>query len=574
MSADDSNTNKSWIDPIVGLSSYPVSYRAHDDYASSMTIYYEQEKLPESAVMKNNNAIAEKQASYIFFGGNCFITFMVVLFTVFNFSADKALQNYVLLIAMLSGMISLGTILALNYWYLFLSHKGRFKSLTSLIVPHVINITPKKFNLGWQLGGVTIFSLPVNWSSIALIYVERHEEAGEEYKALVVKNYSGEALTFDSRCFKNDNEFNLLVSILSKTAKHATNHPAFSLAIQPVAQLSITRVISWERHFGVGLSGIFKKKKKKESFDQFILPKGTTLHKGRYEIEESLRLNRKGVTYLAKTHDKKIEEGKDFNLVGIRSQSKAIAYSDINSVWIKQLIIPDFKNWQKLCHLIGRFDSEITAAAQYGHHDVIRWIDVFVERDRAFIVFAALEGDTLQSQIKDKGPLDEFATINNAIKIADIVKALQTLRIDVEDISGHLMKEGGFGFLDPESFLVTPEGGMKLIDLPIEEQIRSQANVTLTRSLFYSAPETMEGAIVKQSDIYSLGAIMYFMLTGKRPDALTVLHPKNVIPEISEELDSIIAEMTAQRLDERIKDIQTVKLRLMELLAELEIKAK
>lgn len=574
MSTDDTNTNKSWIDPIVGLSSYPVSFRTHEDYATSMTIYYEQEKLSESIAKQNNNALAQRQASYVFFGGNVLVTLMVVLLAVFSIRSESDIRQYLLLIACGSGLVSLATIFALNYWYLFLGHKGRFKSLAALSIPHMINITPKKFTLGWKLGGMTIFSLPVNWSSIALIYVERHEEAGEEYKALVVKNYSGEALTFDSRCFKSESEFKLLVSVLSKAAKHATTHPAFSLAIQPVAKLPILRVISWERHFGVGMSGIFKKKRKVEKFDQYVLPEGTALNNGRYEIKDTLCLTKKGVTYLAKTHDKKIEEGKDFNLVGVRSQSKSISYSEITSVWIKQLIVPQSMNWQKLCHMINRLDSEVSAAAQYGHHDVIRWIDVFAERDRVFVVFAALQGDTLYNAIKENGPLDEHTAIDTAIKIADIIKALQTLRIDIEDISGHFMKEGGFGFLDPESFLLTPDGGLKLIDLPIEEQIRSEANITPTRSIYYSAPEALEGAVVKQSDIYSLGAIMYFMLTGSRPETLTVLHPKNTIPEISDELDSIIAEMTAQKLNGRVEGIHTVKLRLMEILADLEVKSK
>jgi serine/threonine-protein kinase len=75
----------------------------------------------------------------------------------------------------------------------------------------------------------------------------------------------------------------------------------------------------------------------------------------------------------------------------------------------------------------------------------------------------------------------------------------------------------------------------------------------------YLPPEQFRGQPTPQSDIYSMGASLFYILTGEDPEPISQQHPRKLKPEISEALDRAIAACTAIELGERYASAQEVE---------------
>jgi serine/threonine protein kinase len=93
----------------------------------------------------------------------------------------------------------------------------------------------------------------------------------------------------------------------------------------------------------------------------------------------------------------------------------------------------------------------------------------------------------------------------------------------------------------------------------------STATGTLVGKQAYIAPEQFRGKTQLLSDIYSLGCTMYFLLTGKDPEPLTVSRPKDAGVAISDELDDLIAACTELDTTARIQTAEDVWQRIQQI---------
>jgi serine/threonine protein kinase len=110
-------------------------------------------------------------------------------------------------------------------------------------------------------------------------------------------------------------------------------------------------------------------------------------------------------------------------------------------------------------------------------------------------------------------------------------------------------------------------GVVKLIDFNVAQQLEAQTTKTVVGKHSYIPPEQFRGKAVPQSDIYSLGATLSYLLTGKDPEPITQAHPRETNGAVSEELDSIIAKSTALGLSTRYQTCQELKTDLISLLS-------
>jgi len=112
------------------------------------------------------------------------------------------------------------------------------------------------------------------------------------------------------------------------------------------------------------------------------------------------------------------------------------------------------------------------------------------------------------------------------------------------------------------------DGFLKLIDFNVAQQMHSNATRTVVGKQSYIPPEQFRGKATTQSDVYAMGASLYFLLTGKEPEPITTAHPKSVIEGLSPQLDGIIAKMTAVEAEVRFTCAELAKEELEQLLAE------
>ena len=158
---------------------------------------------------------------------------------------------------------------------------------------------------------------------------------------------------------------------------------------------------------------------------------------------------------------------------------------------------------------IKRFEVEAQSAASITHPNIVSVYDVGVDGNLHYIVMELIKGKTLKEIIiEEKGPLPWKWSVNIAIQIASALEVAHRNNIVHRDIK-------------PHNIIITEDGVAKVTDFGIAKAV---SNSTITAfgttmgSVHYFSPEHARGGFTDaKSDLYSLGVVMYEMLTGKVP---------------------------------------------------------
>lgn len=158
---------------------------------------------------------------------------------------------------------------------------------------------------------------------------------------------------------------------------------------------------------------------------------------------------------------------------------------------------------------IKRFEVEAQSAARLTHPNIVSIYDVGVEGNLYYIVMELIQGKTLKEIIiEEKGPLPWKWSVNVAIQIASALEMAHRNNIIHRDIK-------------PHNIIITEDGIAKVTDFGIAKAV---SNSTITAfgttigSVHYFSPEHARGGFTDaKSDIYSLGVVMYEMVTGTVP---------------------------------------------------------
>lgn len=154
-----------------------------------------------------------------------------------------------------------------------------------------------------------------------------------------------------------------------------------------------------------------------------------------------------------------------------------------------------------------RFHTESQAVAMLSHPNIVSVYDVSRSGDADYIVMELIEGITLKQYLEKKGNLNWRETLHFSMQIAKALEHAHSRGIVHRDIK-------------PHNIMILKDGSIKVADFGIA-RVGSAQN-TLTRealgSVHYISPEQAKGARVdNRSDLYSLGVVMYEMLTGRTP---------------------------------------------------------
>lgn len=161
---------------------------------------------------------------------------------------------------------------------------------------------------------------------------------------------------------------------------------------------------------------------------------------------------------------------------------------------------------------IKKFRRESQAAASLSHPNIVSIYDVGMERiddhDVYYIVMEYIKGKTLKDLIKEKRKLSVEETIDYSIQIAEALEHAHKNHIVHRDIK-------------PHNIMITEDGRVKVTDFGIARAATFSTvtnTSTVVGSVHYFSPEQARGRYTdEKSDIYSLGIVMYEMITGKVP---------------------------------------------------------
>ena len=220
---------------------------------------------------------------------------------------------------------------------------------------------------------------------------------------------------------------------------------------------------------------------------------------------------------------------------------------------------------------LERFRREARAVARLNHPHVVTVIDAGEDDGAPYIVFEYVEGETLKDRIRRLGRLPVSEAVAYAIEIGRALECAHASRLVHRDVK-------------PQNVLIDPDGRAKVTDFGIARSLEAQGLTATGRVLGttdYVSPEQALGhEVTGQSDIYSLGIVLYEMLTGEVPYsadtqvAVAMKHVREPLPdvqrrrpEISAALAAVVERATAKETQNRYQAVGQMVHDLEEVLA-------
>ncbi len=189
-----------------------------------------------------------------------------------------------------------------------------------------------------------------------------------------------------------------------------------------------------------------------------------------------------------------------------------------------------------------KFEREADVLSQLDHPSIPKVSDRFSEQNRHYFVMEYVPGETLEAKLKAAGGrLDQSEVVDLALQICVALNYLHTRTPPVV-----------YRDLKPSNVMVTPEGQVKLIDFGIARHFIRQG--TRVGTIGYAAPEQYQGESEPRSDVYSLGATLHHLLSGRDPTRFPFDFPplSTLAPGCNPELDTLISEALRRERTERV----------------------
>lgn len=275
-----------------------------------------------------------------------------------------------------------------------------------------------------------------------------------------------------------------------------------------------------------------------------FLPSGHKLHQ-RYFIQSSIGQGGFGITYLA--YDQKLDQEVCIKELFISGNSTRGANQKVSSQDMGEFSFSDF---------VERFIQECRKLARFQHPNIVRVLDIFQDNCTAYIVMEYIRGETLKQKIQRTGPMNEKAAISLISQLLDAVEEVHNRRMLHRDIK-------------PDNVLITPEGKLVLIDFGSAREFAEGKTTTQTAMLTPGfAPIEQYSTRAQRgsyTDIYALGATLYFLLTGEKPIPVTdrvaedLIPPHKINPEISTQVSSAVMLAMEMKPENRFQSVDEIR---------------
>lgn len=249
----------------------------------------------------------------------------------------------------------------------------------------------------------------------------------------------------------------------------------------------------------------------------------TTLQDGRFEVFGQLGVGGQGTAYEARQ-----DNGEDAVL--------------------KEFILPVYVDINVRKQALERMQNEVRMLKALNHEKIVKLKDFFVEDHRGYLVLEKIDGLSLRMIVDVDGKMDEKRVVQMAHQMCDMLVYLHGLSPPIVHRD-----------FTPDNLILRKDGMLKLVDFNVAQQKEHTVTSTVVGKQAYLPPEQFRGKPTPQSDIYAMGATLYFLLTGVDPEPISIAHPQEREASISSELDLLVARATALDTGLRHQNIEELK---------------
>ncbi|MFA7337604.1 MAG: serine/threonine-protein kinase [Candidatus Obscuribacterales bacterium] len=269
-----------------------------------------------------------------------------------------------------------------------------------------------------------------------------------------------------------------------------------------------------------------------------ILDSGDRLADNLYTVTRQLGAGGQGRAYLAKRNAQRADSDNEPMTVVLKEYILPTQLDAISNDTIEQAV----------------HKSEAAILAKLNHPGVVKLLDCFEEDHRGYLVLEFVEGTPIHDLVSNRGAFSEAEAREIAISLCQVMAYMHSRSPAVIH-----------GDLTPENLILKENGTVCVIDFTIAHYYSKERKQKVCGKEGYVAPEQYAGYDSPQSDIYSIGCTLYFMLTALDCETLTQPSLQSEQVKVSEAMKAILAKATAKAVAERYIDCVALEADLVSL---------
>ncbi|CAN5421190.1 hypothetical protein BH11CYA1_BH11CYA1_09060 [soil metagenome] len=407
-----------------------------------------------------------------------------------------------------------------------------FQMLRMLWKPNQLIADSKGLSFILRLGFLSIPFRSIQWQDMQRLQLQ---EGSQNAAKIHIERSNGKAVDFNLAAI-NENERTLLLKRIEERVPNCQIEHEAVQSLLPQSDRSYTEL--WLQSL--------TQAPERSTLDP--LEPGQMVGECRYEVLNSLGVGGQGTAYLCR--ELTAVEAISPSSKTIVSQNSDLSASssrpnDKKFVVLKETILPVFVDPIVRRKALEGFEREAKLLQSLENGGIVQLRDFFVEDHRAYLVLEHLTGSNMREHVMKEGPVPEAKLQYYASQMCEILSFLHERGVVHRDFS-------------PDNLILDANDKIKLIDFNVAQQTQGGSQGAIVGKPAYMPPEQFRGKASAQSDIYALGATLFFLLTGQDPEAITQSSAVAVNSSVSPELNKIVKRCTALQLSQRYQSTKEI----------------
>lgn len=401
-----------------------------------------------------------------------------------------------------------------------------------VIVPGIRIFSHTYVFIGTKSVGVGMDFIP--WEEITDVHLKKHEETEDPLEGDVIllrdmtdKSPVDEQIKIELSRIPDLPTRQKALRLIERYATNAKFNKEFLRTTTSITDIQFTEL--WLKE-----SQQHKEASKEEQNEEqkSICDGAQSVGNGKYKVVRVLGYGGQGTTYLVS------EEGQETPKV------------------VKELILPQYADVRIVQEATMKFERAAEILSSLDHSRIVKLHESFIENGRAYVVLEYIPGKTLRELVTPERTMEVERICELGLQMCDILEYLHTREPAVLHCD-----------FAPDNLILSFDSKIKLVDFDVARVSNSTAFTNIAGRPSYTPPEQFRGEPNTRSDLYAMGAILKFLLTGQDPTPLsggeiivTGADPESRLKELINRLLAFEADQrpeTAEDVKEQLKSIMT-----------------